>query len=611
MFDVLTVAAIADELTETILDGRVQRVGMISRLAVGFEIYAGRRRRYLVASAENDDARLLLLDQEPSFDSQLVTPLLLLLRKYVRGGLIVGIEQPPLDRVVRLSIAKRLEPHNEAPPADIPEDDEAEEDPEGLEGANFVHLVVEIMGRHSNIILVDDEGRIMEAVKRVTPSMSRVRPIAPRLPYTEPPLGDRGDPRKLSTADVQMLLAVEKPNAAIAGVLPRRLRGVSPQMSREVVYRALGSTAATVADANGDVPAAIAREMRRLLEPLLTSDWAPFVYREEGEPVAFAATPHDHLAALYEAEGVPSISRAAELASGASEAATPGKHSQRRARLTDAIRAARTRLEARRSRLQQEAAKGEEADRYRQWGELIYAYLWAIQPGQSELDADGQRVPLDSSLTAKENAQEYFERYRKAQSAGAQVPALIAQVETDIAYLDQLETLALQAETFPELEEVAVEWETHQRDREGSGGFGKRIKRSTPPRRTKPIADRNGNLIYIGRSGAENDRIAFDIAGPNDTWLHARGVPGSHVVVRWGNPAGDEDDDTLETAAALAAYYSGRRESSNVEVDITRRRHVRKIKGAGPGMVTYRNERTVAVRPQNEQQLGSRLSRDT
>jgi predicted ribosome quality control (RQC) complex YloA/Tae2 family protein len=106
--------------------------------------------------------------------------------------------------------------------------------------------------------------------------------------------------------------------------------------------------------------------------------------------------------------------------------------------------------------------------------------------------------------------------------------------------------------------------------------------------------------MYIGRSGAQNDLVTFDIAGPNDTWLHARGVPGSHVIVRWHNAAGDENDDTLEQAAALAAYYSAARDSSRVEVDITRRRYVRKIKGAGPGMVTYRNERTVAVTPSNE-----------
>ncbi|HKG24394.1 MAG TPA: NFACT RNA binding domain-containing protein, partial [Thermomicrobiales bacterium] len=116
----------------------------------------------------------------------------------------------------------------------------------------------------------------------------------------------------------------------------------------------------------------------------------------------------------------------------------------------------------------------------------------------------------------------------------------------------------------------------------------------------RAIYDDAGNAIYVGRSGAENDAVTFDLAGPNDTWLHARGVPGSHVIVRWRDPAGNEDEETLRRAAALAAHYSAARASGTVEVDATRRRYVRKIKGTGPGMVTYRNERTLAVRPRDE-----------
>jgi predicted ribosome quality control (RQC) complex YloA/Tae2 family protein len=122
-------------------------------------------------------------------------------------------------------------------------------------------------------------------------------------------------------------------------------------------------------------------------------------------------------------------------------------------------------------------------------------------------------------------------------------------------------------------------------------------------RKVAPLTDDDGNLIYIGRSGRENEQVTFDIAGSDDLWLHARGVPGSHVILRLRVPAAEPDETALETAAALAAWYSGSRESGSVEVDITQRRHVRKIKGSGPGMVTYRNERTVAVRPSAEDAL--------
>src|SRR5215211_5457782 len=348
--------------------------------------------------------------------------------------------------------------------------------------------------------------------------------------------------------------------------------------------------------------------MRRLLEPMLTSAWAPVVYRDsDGMPTAFAAVPHLHLAKRFTEEMEPSVSRAAEIAGGGEDASTPGRHTQRRARLSQAIGVAVERAEARLAKLRSEVAKEANAERYRRWGEAIYGHLWSIQPRQSNLEVESVSIPLDPALTAKENAQAYFERYRKAQSAGEHVPELVAKVETERDYLRQLQSYVGQAETFPELEELAIEWEAFTEVRKGNSAPQKRRPRSAPPRKTRAMTDRNGNAIYIGRSGAENERITFDIAGPNDTWLHARGVPGSHVIVRWNNPTGEEEEDTLETAAALAAYYSQRRESTSVDVDITRRRHVRKIKGTGPGMVTYRNERTVAVRPANEVELSGRL----
>ncbi|MEA2527404.1 MAG: hypothetical protein QOF73_4631 [Thermomicrobiales bacterium] len=593
------------------LDGRIQRVGHLDARTIVAEIYAGGRRHYLIVSADAEQPRIYLSDTEPSFDTQLVTPLLLLLRKYVRGGFLIGVEQPPLERVLRLSIAKRLRPHNGAVPsrtadaAEPPDEEESEEevDGDGLADAVFVHLNVEIMGRHSNIILVDDGGRIMDSVKRVTPAMSRVRPIHPRLQYTNPPPIERPDPRRLTASETTAIFAGESPDARLATVLTRRLRAVSPQMAREIAFRVAGDAKVQLAALGPDEWSAVARETRNLFEPLLTSDWSPRIYRDdEGSVVAFAPVPMRHLAVERSEEEVPTISRAAELAGGSDES-TPARHGQRRQRLVQAIRTARERIETRLSSLRAEGVKADEADRLREGGELIYAYLWSIQPGQRELAVDGATIPLDPALSAKENAQSYFERYRKAQSAASHLPELVTRTEQEAAYLDQLLTLAAQAERFEDLESLSIEWDAYQRTSGRSGEGKKPAKRSTPPRRPRPLYDDAGNAIYIGRSGAENDAVTFDLAGPNDTWLHARGVPGSHVIVRWRDPAGAEDEETLHRAAALAAYYSSARQSGTVEVDATRRRYVRKIKGTGPGMVTYRNERTLAVRPTDETAL--------
>ena len=382
-------------------------------------------------------------------------------------------------------------------------------------------------------------------------------------------------------------------------------------MAREIAFRVACDVNVSIAALGPDDWTAVARETRNLFEPLLTSAWNPLVYRDdEGSVVAFAPVPMGHLAADRREEAVPMISRAAELAEGAEEAA-PARHAQRRERLMQTVQTARDRVAHRRSSLLAEIVKAAEVDRYREWGDLIYAYLWTISPGHRELVVDGTTIPLDPALSAKENAQAYFERYRKAQSAGSHLPELLAKADQEIAYLDQLQTLIAQAVQFADLEALTAEWDAYQRASGRSADGARTNKRSTAPKRPRAMYDDAGNAIYIGRSGADNEAVTFDVAGANDTWLHARGVPGSHVIVRWRNPAGDEDEEALRRAASLAAYYSAARSSGTVEVDATRRRYVRKIKGTGPGMVTYRNERTLAVRPMSEEALGLSTTKDS
>jgi predicted ribosome quality control (RQC) complex YloA/Tae2 family protein len=166
-----------------------------------------------------------------------------------------------------------------------------------------------------------------------------------------------------------------------------------------------------------------------------------------------------------------------------------------------------------------------------------------------------------------------------------------------------LAILIAQAPGFSELEVLAAEWAEQAPPEHAS-----RPRKTTAPRRPRALVDAHGNSVYVGRSGHQNELVTFDIAGPDDTWLHARGVPGSHVVIRWRSPDSPESLDTVEAAAALAAWYSAARDSGGVEVDVARRRHVRKIKGAGPGMVTYRNERTIRVQPAAEERLRHILS---
>ena len=492
MFDVLTVAAVADELNETILDGRIQKLGLVNPTTVAAEVYAKGRRRALVASADADDPAIWLAGRLPSTDPSLITPFGLQLRKYVRGGFLIGIEQPAMERIVRLSIVKRLTSHNDSRAT---EPDDEEDEPEDGDDAdiwgpdmNRVNLVVEIMGRHSNLILVDANGTIMESAKRVTSKMSRVRPILPRMTYEAPPVPDKPDPRRLTSASVESLLGAAKPSATVSDTLVRGLRGVSPQIGREVAFRLTGDATVKVADLDA-ATTDLAREVRNVFEPLLTRTWAPEVYEQEDLPIAYAATPMAHLAAIAEAKPIASISEAVDAMRESEGDSGPRDHAQRRARV-------------------------------------------------------------------------------------------IAAIET-----------------------LRQEFDEHTGGRQPVGERAGNRSKKQAPRRVTGLTDAAGNLIYIGRSGRENDQVTFDIGGNEDTWLHARGVPGSHVIIRWLRPAEQEDENAVETAAALAAHYSGSRGAGTVEVDVTRRKNVRKIKGGGPGMVTYRNEHTIAVRPQDEASL--------
>ncbi|HET9015779.1 MAG TPA: NFACT family protein [Thermomicrobiaceae bacterium] len=599
MFDVLTVAALCDELGRRLIGGRIQRVIQLDDVSVGLELYADRQRVMLVASADRQNPRLHLSPVRLSADPDRVTPLLLLLRKYARGGQLVAVEQPPLERVARLSIAKRFWPHKRGAASDDAEDlDLDESDDDGAELV-YTHLIVELMGRRSNVILTDDDGRILDSARRVTPEMSRVRPVLPGRTYQPPPPQAKADPRGLSAAALDRMLDTDQPGDLAAAALVRDLAAMSPQMAREVVFQATGQVDATVAQVVGaERLDAMARALATVLAPLESGQWEPSVYRWEDRPPAFAATRQQHLADAEE-ERFDSMSRAVERWLELSGQAEPVRHSQRRVRLVGQIDQARQRAEARVHSLEEERERMEQGERWRQMGEAIYAHLYELRRGEADLQVDGMVIPLDPTRSPSENAQEYFERYRKARSATENLPELIERARVDRDYLAQLATLADLSDSMENLEQVRREWEQLRPPRPGQAGA--KPRRAAMPRRPVGYRTERGDIIYVGRNGPQNDLVTFDIAGPDDMWLHARGVPGSHVLVHW---AGPEDERTVERAAALAAHFSGARGSTTVEVDATQRRFVRKIKGSGPGMVTYRNEQTLSVHPRGPEELG-------
>jgi predicted ribosome quality control (RQC) complex YloA/Tae2 family protein len=338
---------------------------------------------------------------------------------------------------------------------------------------------------------------------------------------------------------------------------------------------------------------------RQLFDHFWQGRWQPtLALDEEGQPVAFAPYPLTHLPNPQPSESLSAAVETyfADAASGYAVAKAP---------LAQAINDARQKLARRRERLAEDAAAQANPTMLKEKGEAVLAFAHQIQPGQKELmiefpealsfQESGNaplKIALDPALSASENAQQYFSRYRKALRAADEIPAQLEKIELEENYLEQLEQDLAMAEDRPEIDAVAEEL--------AAAGFRPLTRRE---KRQKKSANRYlrltapaGATVWVGKNALQNAHLTFNRAAPDDLWLHGRGVPGAHVVVPTAQGLPDEAD--VFWAAGVAAYYSRARHDTSVEVDVTLKKYVRAIKGAAPGLVTYRNESTLRVAPE-------------
>ena len=566
-FDALTMACVASELRATVLGGRVQQALLPDPLSIGLEIYAGHRRHFMLASAHAETCRLVLASDKLRRGSDTETGLLVLLRKYLRGAALSAIEQPPFERVLRLTF-------------DHPE-----------WGVNA--LLVEIMGRHSNIILVGTGNRVLDSVKRVGPKVSGARPVLPGQAYAPPPPQAKLAPSDLTEYQLQQILAGSEPEAQLWQALVAGLKGISPLLAREIACRAVGHPRATVGQV--EQLGGLCETIAQLLAPLETGQWQPSVVLEEGRVVAYAPYPVLHRG---QSEPVPSMSEAVERYTSAVADLDPYAGARRPVR--QAIAQARAQLERRRGALGRQLDQAGGSERLREWGKWILTYAHTITPGQTELVADtgsGElvRIPLDPDRSPAENAQAYFSGYRKGQRAGEGGPARLEEVDLALRDLEQLETDLDLAASRPEIDAV--------REALLAAGYlqvGKKRAAKAAPGGPLAVTSPDGFAILVGRNSRQNDEVTFRRAEGDDWWFHAHGVPGAHVIVRAGNR--DLPPATIRRAAELAAHFSRLRGEAQAQVDYTRRRHVRRIPGAAPGLVTYSHEQTVRVAPRGLEQ---------
>jgi len=556
----------------------VQRVVRVSPLALGLEVYAGERHQLLL-SAEPTAPQIRLVEVKLRRGEEKPSPLSLLMAKYVEGARLTGIAQPELERVLIMSFT-------------------------GEHGA--VRLVCELVGNLSNLVLVNSDGCIMDAAKRVPASINRYREVLPKRPYVPPPPQQKLRP--LTASAEELLSRLQELEGPLARRLAQAVAGVSPLLAREVIYRAAGPTVSVTAP-DPVLAQRLVAELAALWRLPQTGEWRPGVGLDaDGVAKEFAPYQLTHLAGWQPCE---TISAAAALVLDRPAVATPSTptttppidgYERARLRLTQLVGELLERRERRLAAMRKALVTPEELALLQFRASAILATAWRIEPGQREVEvtraevtgetgADAEQVvhvPLDPQLSPTENARVLFEEYRKRQAAMAELPALMMQVELEIAQLQQADTDIALAADRAQLDEVEALLQEAGYLHTGH----KSVSAAAGPLTFQTL---DGMQVLVGRNSRQNAEVTFHRAAPDDLWLHAHAVPGSHVIIRCsGQPV---SPITLDMAARLAAHYSAARGQEHVSVDYTERKYVHPIAGGGPGMVTYRNERSTVVSP--------------
>jgi len=553
-FDSVVLAAVVREI-RPLLPLRIGRVLQTAPLEVVFSLRTPGARGLLL-SAHASWFRVHLL-QDP-VDREALDSFGQLLRARFAGARITEITQPPYERVLLLHV-------------------------EALDGPYV--LVAELMGKHANLVLVRD-GTVVGAAKVIGPDRSRVRPVLPHTPYVPPP----PDPRPHPGAVTQEGLAeaIQRGQGPLWRRVLHAVSGIGPLVSYELTSRAFDPESE---DTPPNAAEQIVAELLRLDADVREGRFEPRLYEKDGEPVAYAPFPlrclRDHLeVATFMSEAVERV---------VTHRATQHRREQERRRLLQAVDRALENRQAALREAQQTLDAAQDLPRLRMAGELLLSYASGISAGQDRVtlpDYEGHpmEILLDPALNPVQNAQRLFGRYAKLRAAARVLPTRIAALREEMDFLSTLRVHVEHARTDEDLFEL-------QEELTAAGvlppsGRRARVRPTAPPRAFQV----DGFQVLVGRSSRDNDHLTFRVSAPEDLWLHARGVPGAHVILRTGGRT--PSPQTVQKAASIAAYFSAARTSGAVDVDVVERRWVGKPKGARPGVVLYRNERTVRVRPE-------------
>jgi predicted ribosome quality control (RQC) complex YloA/Tae2 family protein len=586
--DGITLHLIAKELRETILPGRVERVFQPERQEIILVIRCSGQSRRLLLSAKAESAGMHLTIKEKK--NPLTPPqFCIVLRKYLEGSRLTDIQQVGLDRIVRLTFNR------------IAENGKFQD----------VTLIVEIMGKHSNIILISpDCNRIIDGIKRYSHALSRYREVLPGRVYLSPPAQDKEDPQAISEEQFIRLMLSHPLTIPLDKVLFSSLEGLGYVLAREIIVRS-GLAPELLLEYCG------AHELQSLWRTI--QDLIPSLYRgERVEPTVAFQERHPTACApvsltQYEELKIVKCNTVNEMLDLFYTANLEyNRLQQLQKHLAHVIKQEISRCSKKLSFQEQDEAEANSSLNLRLWGETIFANLHLIKPGAREAslpniyEPDGHHIniKLVPSLTASQNAQRFFRKYNKARDSLKIIEKNKKKTAAEIRYLNSVEFALEEAASLSELLEVQAELVEagYLRLHTKVKGTNKKKPRKEAPQ-IRNITSQNGFSILIGKNNKQNDYLTMRLAQPDDYWLHVKDSAGSHIIVK-SAPGQEVPSSTLKEAAELAAYFSEARLSSNVPVDCTKRKNVSKPAGSRPGFVIYRNHKTFYVTPKAPQENG-------
>lgn len=577
-FDGFVTNCIVSELCNLLIDGKIDKIYQPERdeLILSVRTRQGSFRLLLSASASNPRIHLTTVQRE----NPMTPPMLcMLLRKHLTGAVITSITQQGFDRIVRIDTKARDE----------------------LGDMCTRSVIIEIMGRHSNIILTDGDDKIIDSAKHIDFTVSAVRQILPGLIYTPAPAQDKTLPSDVSAPSLMNKLESLDTSALLDKFLVSEFIGMSPLLAREIVYRFCGST--HLLKENADL-AAFAIHTTDFLKKICSGEFSPTLVhdRTEKRPIAFSCVELTQYENGTDIEKIPSMSAVVDAYF---EKRSNREHMNRRSgMLLKLVHNNIERCEKKLALHRENLISAANRDKYKMYGDLLTANMYMLKYGmktaavQNFYSENGEfvEIPLKENISPSQNAQLYYKKYSKAKTTESYSKKQIKLAEDEKFYLESVASSLEKVETPTELDEIRIELmnEGYIPKQQPKKGSQKKQSKSSPMKFTSA----DGFEILVGRNNRQNDELTLKLAYSTDIWLHTKNIPGSHTIVRT-NGTGIVPDTTLMQAAKIAAYHSKARASSQVPVDYTAVKNVKKPNGAKPGMVIYDHYNTVYVLPEN------------